>query len=97
MLVLQNLHTTLFEGMHKMFLLFLRDFDILNPMLNDARAYMLSILNFCQKMYLLAIQPNDYIHQNHTPHSIMWRVTAKGTISRLPLVSDLQSFEANQQ
>ena len=26
----------------------------------------------------------------------MWRVTAKGTLSRLPLLSDLQTLEANQ-
>ena len=26
----------------------------------------------------------------------MWRVTAKGTLSRLTLVSDLQTLEANQ-
>ena len=26
----------------------------------------------------------------------MWRITAKGTLNHLPLVSDLQTLEANQ-
>ena len=45
-LVLENFHTTLFKRIQKMFLLFLGDFDLLIPMLNNASAKMLSVLRF---------------------------------------------------
>ena len=35
-----------------------------------------------------------YVHKGYEQH--MWRITAKGTLNRLPLVSDLQTLEASQ-
>ena len=39
--------------MQEMFLLFLGDFDLLIPLLNDASAYMLSVWDLGKKMHFL--------------------------------------------
>ena len=40
-------------------------------------------------------KPSWMEHPSFTELVQLWHVTAKGTLSRLPLVSDLQTLEAN--